>query len=363
MIKDTSQKIKAVRYCVANGLVPFMEVTVHYEVDTGPAPSEMTDVDVLAIRPADAAPLKRIIFDCKTLRTSPINRALWAKGLASFISADESFVILSKPAPEAHRLAGGVIDVRLFSEEIFDIYALSVNPDYGIKNSYIEGPDAWDSLSSVGEKYPNLRNHLRQLQSSGPLIKDSALGIRALISSLKRVQGELDPEKSEHRSMYLLTCMQLLLFFSELVRIFLNVFDPAVGKEKFEQTLRHYIWGGRENYEIRQRLKDAAAARRGADAAAFDLPGWETFLEVFRGLLDAPTLVGSSCLPLQDLAFRELSVVNKDLDLRLRSRLLGNARVRQFINLATLYVSGAAKLPKEFREKANELVGELSAAD
>ncbi len=359
MIKDLPQKRKAIKYCVANGLIPFLEVAVSYEGDTGPAKHEITDVDVLAVRPADAAPLKRIIFDCKTVKTSPINRALWAKGLAAFISADEAFVILSKPAPDAHRLAGGVIGVRLFSEEIFDVYALAANSNYGVSNSYIERLDAWEILRRIGDKYPLIRNHIAQLQSAGPLISDPAAGIRALVACIRKIEGELDPEKKEHVALFILSCMQLLLFFSELVRIFHNVFDPGVGKERFESTLRHYIWGGRENYEIRQRLKAAVAQRRGGESAQFDLPGWQEFIEVFRSLLDAPTLVGTCCLPLLDLGFRNLSVPEKELDARLRERLSANGRIRQFINLAASYLLAASKLPREFRIETNKLVADI----
>jgi regulator of extracellular matrix RemA (YlzA/DUF370 family) len=361
VIKDTAQKFKVIRYCVATGLVPFLEALVVYSADTGPTPSEITDVDVLGVRPADSAPLKRIIFDCKTLKTSAINRALWARGLASFILADEAFVILSKSVPEAHRLAGSQIGVRLFSEEIFDAYAQSANPSYSVPNSYIERPAAWETLYDIGSRYPALKKHLNLLQSSGPQITDPAYGIRSLVASLKKIEGEIDPEKPEHRAVFLLTCMQLLLFFSELVRIFHNVFDPATKREQFELTLRYYIWGGRENYDIRQRLKEAAAVSRGADPGVFELPGWDTFVEVFRSLLDAPTLVGSTCLPTQDLAFREISVIDQSLDKRLATRLSGNSRVRQFIGLAAQYVISASRLPRDFRARLNQTLAELAS--
>jgi hypothetical protein len=359
MNKDAHQKTKVIRYCVANGLVPFLEVAVLYEGDTGPAPSEITDVDVLGIRPADSAPLRRISFDCKTQRMSPINRALWAKGLADFIAAQETFVILTRPAPESHRLASDAIGVRLFSETIFDTYAFASSPDYGVSNSYIEKPEAWSTLSTVGSKYPAMNGHMRHLRSVGPLITGPTQALRSLVASTRKIDGELDPTKPEHRAVFLLTCMQLLLVCSELVRVFHNIFDPTLRKEEFEQTLRYYIWGGRENYEIRQRLKDAVSKERG-EPPAFDLPGWSTFLEVFRALLDAPTLVGSCCLPLQDLAFRELVYPQNDLDDRLRTRLQRNNRIKQFIALAANCVLAASRLPREFRSTTNQALSGVS---
>jgi hypothetical protein len=44
--------------------------------------------------------------------------------------SSEAFVILAKPAIEAHRLAGNSFGVRLFSEPLFDKFATSASVDY-----------------------------------------------------------------------------------------------------------------------------------------------------------------------------------------------------------------------------------------
>lgn len=360
-MQDRDQKLKAIRYCVASGLVPFMEVVVVYEGDTGASPTEITDVDVLGIKPADASPLRRVIFDCKTLaRLSPIGRALWARGLSSLIAADEAFIILTKPAPDVHRLAGNAIGVRLFSEDIFDAYASAASTSYGLPNSYIERIDCWESLIGVGSKYPALREHVKFIQSAGPLTVDAPIGIRTLVASLRRIEGELDPEKPEHRAVFTLSCMLLLVFLSELVRAFNNVFDPSAAKEGFESTLRNYIWGGKENVELRQKLKDALAAKRGSESTKFELPGWDTFVEMFRSMLDAPAAVGTCCLPMQDIAFRELTTSSVDLDKRLSDRFSANTRVRQFVLLASQYIISASKIPKDFRVKLSQKIIEIA---
>ena len=94
MIKDINQKLKAVRYCVALGIVPHMEVVVRFSSEVSETPSNITDIDVLGIKPCNDSPSHRIIFDCKTLnKMSAINRALWAKGLVDLTHSDEAFVI------------------------------------------------------------------------------------------------------------------------------------------------------------------------------------------------------------------------------------------------------------------------------
>ena len=87
---------------------------------------------------------------------SAINRALWAKGLVTLTHCNEAFVILSKAAPEAHRLAGNSLDVRLFTEKLFDEFAHAVANDFAVQNSYIEDLNAWELLSKIPSKFPAL---------------------------------------------------------------------------------------------------------------------------------------------------------------------------------------------------------------
>jgi hypothetical protein len=131
---------------------------------------------------------------------------------------------------------------------------------------------------------------------------------------------------------------------------FHNIFDPRDGRIKFEATLRYFIWGGRENYELRQKLSHSLKVARGSnELEQFELPGWDKFVEMVRMLLDAPHLVASIALPLKDLAFREVNNPNADLDRRLADRFKSNNRVRQFSLLVASYLVDAVRLPKDFR--------------
>lgn len=358
MIKDTNQKLKAVRYCVALGLVPYMEVVVRYSGDTANVPTDITDVDVLGLQPAASSAARRIFFDCKTSqKLSAINRALWAGGLKNLIGADEGFVILGKSAPMGHRLAGNSMDIRLFSEKLFDSFALAASKDYAIESSYLERLEAWEALYSIKDQFPPLRDLIYFLCSEAPLETNSVTGIRALVSQVKRVEGELDPGRASHRALFMLLLSQALVFLSDMARTYHNIFDPEGREEEFEESLRYYVWGGRDAYDLRQRLSSALRTARGVEQAIpFEFPAWPQFLDVFRGFLDAPFTLSTACLPIKDLGFRELSTPSANVDARLARRLQANNRIRQYIMATASYLVGASRLPREFKDMLVERI-------
>lgn len=361
MIKDTQQKLKAVRYCVALGLVPHMEVVVRFIGDTSESPCDLTDIDVLGIMPGGETPSHRVIFDCKTLnKMSPINRAFWAKGLMAVTQSAEAFVILGKQAIDAHRLAGNSFGVRLFSEQLFDAFATAASADYLVANSYLENIDSWSALSEVRLNFPSLAELLIYLNSTALLQVNGAQGIRNLMSHMRHAAGEFDPSKSSHRAVFKLALAQFSMFANEMVRDFHNIFDPRADKSQFERTLRYYIWGGKENYDLRQRLNSALKAARGVtEVEPFEFPAWDRFVDYFRGCLDSPLSLGATCLPIKDLAFRELATPVPDIDRRVAARLKANNRIRQFSLAAISYFCEASRVPREFREFLSSEINSL----
>jgi hypothetical protein len=63
---------------------------------------------------------------------------------------------------------------------------------------------------------------------------------------------------------------------------------------------------------------------------------------------------------MQDLAFRELTSPDADLDKRLADRFAANSRVRQFSLLAAQYIISSTKIPKDFRGKLSQQIIEVS---
>ncbi|MCL1618254.1 hypothetical protein [Ralstonia pseudosolanacearum] len=361
MIKDSQQKQKAARYCVASGYVPFPEVVVRYSGDISETSADITDIDVLGVKPAGEAQAKRIAFDCKTQnKISAISRALWAAGMKQLVRADEAFVILSRAAPDGHRLAANELGVRLFSEKLFDNFAKSASTDYLEGITYLDEPTVWEEFRALGTKYKGLEPLVSFLLSEGPLERDATAGFRTLLSRLKATEGEIDPAKPAHRMLYGVMVSQALLFLSEMVREFHTVFDPAMERAQFEVLLRNYIWGGKEGYALRQRLHAALVVNKGTDESApFSLPGWDKLVELIRSMLDAPLLVGSAALPVKDLAFREVLSRRELADRRIQSEFKANNRARQFAIQANRYLGSLSRM---LRECSDHYVNELGAA-
>jgi hypothetical protein len=346
MIKDTLQKQKAIRYCVAVGLVPCPEVVVRYAADVAETVSDISDIDVLGVKPAGEFAAKLVLFDCKTqAKISAINRALWVAGLQRLVGADEAFVILNKASPEGHRLAANSIGIRLFSEKLFDNFGTSASIDYLAGASYLEDIRAWEELLSIREKHRGLAPLLLYLLNDAPLEKVSTEGFRTLLSKLKQTAGEFDVSKPTHRCLYALAVTQALIFLAGMTREFHNVFDPAMDRDTFSSSLRYYAWGGKEGYALREKLHKALQANKGQeDVASFDLPGWERFVELMRTFMDAPLLVGSAALPLKDIAFRELCDVRELADRRIAGEMGANARSRQFTLLVNKYIASLSRM-------------------
>jgi hypothetical protein len=358
MIKDAAQKQKAVRYCVAHGYVPYMECIVRFSGDTSDSISDITDVDVLGLRPASEAPARRVVFDCKTLaKTSGVNRALWAAGLQRLVGADEAFVILIKAAPHGHRLAASKVDVHLFSEILFDQYAQASSIDYVENITYLDDLRAWDALWDIRTKLPRAAALVEYLTSEAAFEQDPASGFRALLSRLKQAEGEFDVSKPEHRMLYGILVSQATAYLADVVRNFNTIFDPSMKLDAFQKSLRNYIWGGREGYELRKRLQAALHADRPEDGQEVQLPGWDAFVELVRSLLDAPILVGSSALPIKDLAFRELGTPSILADARIKRELTSNPRARQFALAVNRYIGSLSRLLQDCSEHLkNEVV-------
>nr|WP_315594756.1 hypothetical protein [uncultured Cupriavidus sp.] len=355
MIKDSAQKQKAVRYCVAHGYVPYMECLVRFSGDTSDSISDITDVDVLGVQPAGEAPARRLIFDCKTLaKTSGVNRALWAAGLLHLVAADEAFVILVKAAPQGHRLAASKVGVHLFSEKLFDQYAQASSTNYVNQITYLDNLSAWDALWNMRIKFPRVAILVEYLTSEAAFEQNPAAGFRTLLSRLKQTEGEFDVSKPEHRMLYGIVVSQAITFLAGIVREFNTLFDPEMKLEAFQKSLRNYIWGGREGYELRKRLQAALHANRQEDGQEVQLPGWDSFVELIRSLLDAPLLAGSSALPIKDLAFREMATPTLLADARIKDELMSNPRARQFALSANRYIGSLSRLLQDCSEHLKE---------
>jgi len=352
--KDIHQKESAIRFCLASGLLPFLEVNVGNRKELSSTSTVITDIDALGLVIDASGAHRRVIFDCKTVnKTSPINRAFWASGLMKYAGCDEAFVILKKKASEAHRLSAKYIDVHLFNETQFNHFATSYSIEYSLDYSYSTDIKNWltqyDAYSkgSAFEKFGDFLNH------EIPLENDAARGVKRLLAALIKGKGEFNPEKSLHVSVFQHVVMSFSLLMAQVVHDLKTVINFDSEKSEFELLLKYYIWGGKDAFEQRQKMHDL---HRAGASSSLEIPEWDRFVELTRMLLDSPKDVFLCCFPLRELSLRTTKNIIKDKDIKLAHEIMGNSRLRQFILSQTSYLVSAGQLPKEFN---NKLVADL----
>lgn len=358
--KDTIQKEKAIRYCISNGILPYLEVIVNNVREITDIKTVITDLDVLGVEISRRGVIRKTLFDCKTVgKMSAINRAFWAAGVMSFTGCDEAYVILGKKASEAHRVSAKSLKVHLFQEQDFDSYAQNSNINYLDVFSYSSKISIWHLFYSAFDKNDNLKALGEYINSKLPLERDNAKSLRELIGVIRAHKGEIDPAKAEHMAIYLSLILSFILVMSPVSSQMSDVYDQEMSFESYEKTLRYYIWGGRESYIQRRDLKNAVLDISGAKRGELELPGWADFVQVSRGFIDAHSELREALLPCRELSLRCLSVVDKDIDVHLSKRINKSNRIKQFIIASSNYIYRAAGLPKDFHDNVKDILVEI----
>lgn len=358
--KDLQQKRKAIQFCVSSGLVPYYEVNVTNIKDLTDKPELLTDVDILGVG-FEGGRVKRTIFDCKTTKTSPINRAFWAAGLKHYVEADHAYVILKRSASEAHKISAKTLGVHLFDEALFEAYATALSPNYKNEDDYLFSMDRWHDLHQglrVNSSFEKLGDFLRHVV---PLESDAPKLVRGILANLRHARGELDPARDEHMAVYVFAVFSFAIAMSTVVRDIFDVFDPKQSREAFQGFLRDYIWGGRESYQLRKKLREVMASRSEQVSAEFELHAWEEFVELVRTLLDSPESVFLCCMPLLSCSLRFLNTPETVFDETLKRQLSINNRQRQFVFRLSNYVIVACGLPRDFDDRLKATINEVLA--
>lgn len=348
--KDTHQKEMAIRYCLVNEIVPFLEVNVQNYRELSDTTTLITDIDVLGIKMESNGNSKRVIFDCKTLgSTSPINRAFWASGLMHFTDCTEAFVILRKKASEAHRLSAKQINVHLFDERQFINYAESCSLDFRSDYSYSTSISNWTNLFSSVSGNLKLEQFIEFLNSSIPVEKDITKGFRKFLVALEMIKGELDPEKTKHKALFNYSLSIFMYLLSKIIHDFRGIIDYDVNEEDYSKLMKYYIWGGRDSFLLKNKMRELFSGSNNSLAASEpEIKGWPTYLELTRKLLDSPSDIQKCVFPIREIAFMSITERSSEKDRFTSSYIQNNKRVRQFSSSAAKYLIEAIKLPKDF---------------
>ena len=154
-MKDTGLKELLFQHHWAQRHFVQPEVEVFHDGGIADPTRAITDVDVFALRPHEGLFFERVLGDCRTLaKQSPINRALWLRGLMQFMGAREGCVLLKaeRGIEPDHKLAASRMGVLLFSQEDFGVYDKATVYPGGSKGASVTVQDIRDLRSSNGNR-------------------------------------------------------------------------------------------------------------------------------------------------------------------------------------------------------------------
>lgn len=359
--KDIHQKEMAIRYCLVNEMVPFLEVNIQNYRELSDTSTLITDIDVLGVKVESSGKQNKVIFDCKTLgKTSPINRAFWASGLMQFTGCSEAFVILRKKASEAHRLSARQIGVHLFDERQFGNYAESFSLDFCSDYCYSTSISNWINLFSSVSGNPILEQFIAFLNNDLPAEKDVTKAFRKFLVGLEKVKGELDPEKNKHKALFNYSLSIFLYLMTKIIHDFRAVIDYEVTEADYGKLMKYYIWGGRDSFLLKNRMTEMYSSSTNSSIAPEpEIKSWTSYLELSRKLLDSPGDIQKCVFPLREISFMNVSTRISEKDKFTSAYVSNNKRVRQFSSAAAKYLVDAVKLPKDFSRQLDGTFDEI----
>jgi hypothetical protein len=352
--KDRFLKELAMQFCLARGMLPFLEVVVPSASELTEQPEVLTDMDVVGVEFVYDSNLRRVLFDCKTGKMSPINRAFWASGVALYAGCDEAVVLLKTPAVFNHRISALTMRVDLHDEKSFRNLGLTYDAAFDRQLMYQSSIDRWNTLfegyakNAWSESLYNLTNNVV------PLSNTPWHAFRRFVAELRDLRGQFDPAKREHVAIFLNALASVFVLWASIGRDVRRFYDPTMDKTKFESALRYYIWGGKEAYELRRQMREKLQ-KDAPDSASFDLRAWDKFV-AFAGLvMNAPQEIFSCAVISRELAIREVSAADTNLDARLSILINTNKRARQFSLSMAEYLVAASGLPREMNAATEAL--------
>lgn len=354
--KDRYLKELAIRFCLAQGAIPFLEVTVTSSSELTESIELLTDIDVLGISAVGDGRVHRTIYDCKsTSKMSAINRALWASGLVSYTNSDDAFVILKNKAVSSHRLSALTIRVDLHDEVSFIDLGRTFDNAFPVSFFYQSSIDRWNKLEDQFQNNIWSRPLYETARNVTPLSRSSTSAFRRLMSDLRGARGYFDPKKDGHVAIYLDAMCAAFVLWTTMARDVRRFFEPTMMKPDFERLLNYYIWGGRESYNLRRQLREKMAFSTG-ESPSLELPGWTEFVNFAGTVLSSPKDVFDCAHICREHSLRMVNTPDLDLD-KILSKMLGeNKRLRQFILSMNDYMVAAGGLPRDLGRRVQELL-------
>ena len=292
-MKDRSLKDRLVQHYWSQKWYVQPEVPVYYPQGLSGKTKLVTDVDVLALRPTSDLRWEKVLGDCKAIRNiSPVNRALWIRGLMDYTDARSGLVLLSREADieTDHRLLAASLGVTLAGVDELDVLDQAVVYPRGSQDVKV------DSISllhfqQTAKRFPRTAESISFLHSSALYDRPFGALIRKTMGELRSLAKELDPNQEYHVALALEAAGVLALGIAECVGVVFHTYLHPQSKDLLDSTLRVLIWEGRERYEQMRKLRAELLEQKGVRTIANEdvlLPLWDKFIELVRSMLDHP---------------------------------------------------------------------------
>lgn len=345
--KDRHQKELAIRYCLAQGMAPCLEVVVSSASDLSDSAEVLTDLDVLGLEFVTDGGLRRLVFDCKTAnKMSAVNRAFWAAGVLNYTGCDEAFVILKNKAVYNHRLSALTIGVDLHDERSFENLGSTRDIAFNKDNFYQSSIDRWNTVFDIFVKNSWSEELYIATRHIVPVSRQPWRVFRKIVAEFRAARGQIDPVKDEHLAIFFDILSGVFILWSTMGRDIRRVYDPSMSKAEFETALRYYIWGGKESYQIRQEIRQKTDG-----VVVQEFPAWDRLVSFAGVVIAAPQELFGCVNICREMSIRTLSGVLPEPEKRLSSMLLSNKRGRQFILAAVDYLINGCGLPKDLSDR------------
>lgn len=303
MLKDRDQKEDVLRYVVSKHWFPQLELDVNVQLQTEANLRALTDIDVHATVPDPFKGVATVVFDCKTkMRESPINRAVWVKGLLGHLGATHGFCILKRDIPPDHRISAARMGVTLLTESDFGNYAKAFSPSLCSCDAACSVLANWEHYYASAKRFPKIEDAWTFTRRGYWNSENPSQAVRKTLALIKSIRNELDPRHSAHIALCADLCALMVRALAIIANEFYHIFALPKTSVELGDFIKLILYGGKEAYEHRNQLWQMVAAREGKPLPDLALPEWESFLKLFRQILDSPEEILFGALLLKEIA-------------------------------------------------------------
>ncbi|WAC12411.1 hypothetical protein [Dyadobacter pollutisoli] len=350
MIKDRLLKIKVVEYFVDNFWYPQMEVNMLSKHRISNVPKLITDVDVLGMYPDISGSLHPILGDCKTLKgQSPISRSLWMKGLMDYIGSKKGLIVLSKDIEKEHQITSSLLDIQLLSEADFGLYSKATTNQSITIISALKDIECWDKLFEVDKRFPVLKTFLDFSKTQFWNESSSNYQLRSSLAILRENKGEFNPSNPLHLATVLNHFSIVAIALNNIIVTLFNRYLTPKSKEELNNDLKVFIYGGIENYEFLNNLRNRFSGNP-VPEKELTLPEWDMFLELIRLVFEQPKVFSYVPIYLKEISFHFLADGDKSRFSLAPTLVRNEPQLSNYASRLSSYLCKAANLPPEFNE-------------